>query len=253
MRRLLTLTLVFSLFSAVCSCPAADKPAPTQSSGSATPTTPDIKPIAGDEYADAVLQLYDLARCGCVCCCPHPGTQQPVSSCVGSRLVCRLNAIDTIGGFVKSQTAVLCLSHLLKEQCCLCASSPSGGDIESVLVALHAINALKNIGANAKSALVAINCACCISPDLTSAISAARTTILAPPKQPTPSPSKTPAPASDAVKKALDAVNAALTAVAKALAPAQPNQDLAKAITDLTTAIQQLETAKAATQPAASN
>ncbi len=172
MRRLLTLTLAFSLFSAVCSCPAADKPAPTQSSGSATPTTPDIKPIAGDEYADAVLQLYDLARCGCVCCCPHPGTQQPVSSCVGSRLVCRLNAIDTIGGFVKSQTAVLCLSHLLKEQCCLCASSPSGGDIESVLVALHAINALKNIGANAKSALVAINCACCISPDLTSAISA---------------------------------------------------------------------------------
>jgi len=248
MRRLVPLTVAFALFSAVSSCPAANKGGTTQPPGSTTPTTPDIKPIAWDEYADAVLQLYDLARCGCVCCCPHPGTQQSVSPspCVGSRLVCRINAIDTIGGFVKSQTAVLCLSQLLKEQCCLCASSPSGGDIESVLVALHAINALKNIGAKARPALPAINCACCISPELTGAISEARTKILAPPKQqPATNTPQTPAPG-DPVKQASDDVDAAFKALQAVTSPAPTPADVATAITKLGTTIKALEAAKAA-------
>jgi hypothetical protein len=248
MRRLVPLTLAFALFSVVCSCPAADPPGPTQSSGSAPsttptdPTTPEFKAVEGDEYGSEVVQLYALARCGCDCC-PHYGTQQSVSPCVGSRLVCRLNAIDTIGGFVKSDTAVQSLIRLLRDPCAPSADSLCGGDIESVLVALHAINALKNIGAKARPALPAINCACCISPDLSGAISEARTKILAPPKQKAAkTPKKTPSPT-----QAQKNVNAALKEVEALTRPRPTPQEVAAAIYNLKQKIKELEKA----QPAA--
>jgi hypothetical protein len=249
MRRLVPLTLAIALFSVVCSCPAADLPGPTQSSGSASPTTStdptatDIKPVEGDDYGCVVVELYRLARWGCSGRCPQPGAQQSVSPCDGSGLVCRLNAIDTIGGFVKSPTAVQCLAQLLRQQCCLCADSPCGGDIDSILVALHAINALKNIGANAKCALAAINCACCISPDLTGAISEARAKILAPPKQKAAKTKQKKPKATDAQKN----VEAALKEVEDLTRPRPTPCQVAAAIDNLKKKIKELEK----TQPAA--
>jgi hypothetical protein len=222
MRGLFSLALLISLFAGVCPCNGAVKtPAGGQappaadpaSAAAADPATPITGPID-----QTILECYKLASGESPCCCPkmphcpncppkhakmhHPCMQKP-------SLAARLSAIDSIGGS-NSAVAVIYLRGLLKEQCCGCAN------VETILVALHVVEALGKLGPKAASALPELDCAAGISSDLAVAIYNAKKAIQKQPKHTSKVKQKT-QPAASTAPSGLDEVATALMAVEKSV------------------------------------
>jgi hypothetical protein len=150
-------------------------------------------PSAAADPSDPIVSSLCHIACGDLPCCCH-GVGHP-----GHDIAARLNAIDCIGGF-KTYAAVKCLRGLLCELCAQCGKEHCGcADLDRTLLALHAIQALGNIGAIASPALPEMSAAACISSDLGTAIQTASTTIQKPPAATAP-----PKTVDAATKAALD-------------------------------------------------
>jgi hypothetical protein len=227
MRGLTFLALTVSLCSTLSLCKGAD----ASGGGAAqTPaTTPVTNPLATDPTDPTVAVLCHIA-CGDLPCHCHGVAHKEQS------LAARLNAIDGLGG-LKSPAAIQCLRDLLCElnaQCCKQKEHCGCADFDRTMLALHAIQALGGIGANALSALPEIVNAICISPDLATVIANAQGAIK--PAQaassPAPAATTTPAPTLDQVVQDLGKAHDDLAAVAKSLDPGNPHWHELKAMKD---------------------
>jgi hypothetical protein len=219
MRGLTFLALTVSLCSSVSLCKGAD----ASGGGAAqTPaTTPVTNPLVTDPTDPTVAVLCHIA-CGDLPCHCHGVAHK------GQSLAARLNAIDGLGG-LKSPAAIQCLRDLLCElnaQCCKEKEHCGCGDFDRTMLALHAIQALGGIGANALSALPEIGNAICISPDLATVISNAQSLIKPTPAASTPAPATTPSPTFHDVAQDLKKGIDDLVAAEKAFKPSHHQKEM---------------------------
>jgi hypothetical protein len=115
----------------------------------------------------------------------------------------------------------------LNEQCHQeCKGHCGCGDFDRTLLALHVLQALQAIGTSAASAKPEIALAICISPDLSSAITAANNAINPTPATPTPAPT----PTLDQVAQDLQKGADDLAAYEKSLPPAAHHEHLLEKI-----------------------